>query len=60
MKEDTPVRRDAASAFTVCSCVISSGVLANDVDVRRTENGPPCSKSRVPGCVLSIFKSLKQ
>ena len=49
VKEDTPVRRDAASAFTVCSSVISTGILENDVDVRHTENAPPCSKSRSPG-----------
>ena len=53
VKEDTPVRRDAASAFTVCSSVISTGVLENDVDVRRTENAPPCS-TKPKMCIINV------
>ena len=54
-KADIPVSCDAASAFTVCSIIISTGFLEKDLADLLIGRPPFSSTYHTPGCESSIF-----
>ena len=59
VKDDTPLSLDAASAFTLCSRVKSTGALEKGFSVLFTVKAPFSSTLRSPGCDASILAKLR-
>ena len=60
VKQAIPVCLEAAPLFTVCSCnVMSTAPLEKKCLVRLTESAPASKFVRIPGCVASMFSTIR-